>query len=296
MVNNLKIQMKQLYKNEKAKTEIMGLYDEKLKSLQIDYQEIDIKTSFGNTRVIKTGNENGLPIVLFHGINAGAPLTLEAVKELRKDYLLYAIDTIGQATKSDANRIDISDNSYALWVEETLKYLNISNAYFIGISYGAYILQKVISHNPEMVTKCIFVVPSGLVNGKFGASMLKLTFPLIRFLMTKKDEHLRKFLKAFVPEKDEFMFRLQKALLTGLNMDYRRPQLLKEKDVEKYNNPVYMIVADNDVFFPGLEAVERAKQVFNNFRTAHVLKNSMHMPHKGNYTEIQQKIKLWLEE
>jgi hypothetical protein len=67
------------------------------------------------TRVVKTGNKDGNIVFLFHGINAGAPLTLEAVKELGKDYLLFAIDTIGQATMSDENRINIEDNSYALW-------------------------------------------------------------------------------------------------------------------------------------------------------------------------------------
>ena len=126
--------------------------------------------------------------------------------------------------------------------------------------------------------------------------MIKLTFPLVRFLITKKDAHLKKFIKAFVPEEDEFMFRLQKALLTNLNMDYRRPILLREKDVKNFNNPVYMIVSDNDVFFPGLESIDRAKRIFNNFREAHILKNSKHMPNKEDYFEIQQKIKLWLEE
>lgn len=288
--------MKPLYKNAKAKTDIMCLYEEKLNSLQIDYTEVDVNTSFGKTRVIKTGNVNGNPIVLFHGINAGAPLTLEAVKDLRKDYFLYAIDTIGQATKSDENRIDINDNSYAQWASEVLNNLNISKADFIGISYGAYILQKLISYNPDMVSKCIFVVPSGLVNGKFGTSIVKLTFPLIRFLISKKDSDLRKFTKAFVPQEDDFMFRLQKALLLGMNMDYRRPTLLKEKDVRNFANPVYMIVADDDVFFPGSEAIDRAKALFKNFKEAYVLKNCKHMPNKENYFEIQHKIKDWLEE
>ena len=288
--------MKQLYKTPESKDLILSLYNEKLESLDIEYENIDVVTSFGRTRVVKTGNKDGNIVFLFHGINAGAPLTLEAVKELGKDYLLFAIDTIGQATMSDENRINIEDNSYALWADEILKKLNIKDAYFIGISYGAYILQKLISYKPELVTKCIFVVPSGLVNGKFGASMIKLTFPLVRFLITKKDAHLKKFIKAFVPEEDEFMFRLQKALLTNLNMDYRRPILLREKDVKNFNNPVYMIVSDNDVFFPGLESIDRAKRIFNNFREAHTLKNSKHMPNKEDYFEIQQKIKLWLEE
>ena len=287
--------MKNLYKNEQAKTAIMSLYEEKLKSLQIDYEEIDVNTSFGKTRIIKTGNESGKLIVLFHGINAGAPLTLEAVKDLRKDYLLFAIDTIGQATMSDENRINIKDNSYAIWAEEVLSQLRIKEAFFIGISYGAYILQKLVKYKPVIVKKCIFVVPSGLVNGKIGVSITKLSLPLIRFLITKKDAHLKKFIKAFVPEADEFMFRLQKALLTGLNMDYRRPILLEEKDVQNFISPVYIIVADNDVFFPGYEAINRVKKIFKNFKEAHILKQCKHMPSKVDYLEIQQKIKDWIE-
>lgn len=288
--------MKPLYKSEAAKQEILNLYHEKLSSLNIEYSTIDVTTAFGKTRVIKTGNEQGKTLVLFHGINAGSPLTLEAVKELRNDYLIYAIDTIGQATMSDENRINITDNSYALWANEVLEKLQIQSAIMIGISYGAYILQKLISHFPNTATKSIFVVPSGLVNGKFGPSMLKLTFPLIQFQITKKDKHLRKFLSAFVAPDDEFMFRLQKAQLTGLNMDYRRPVLLKEKDVEKYQNPVYMIVADNDIFFPGLEAIERAKKLFKNFKESYVIENCKHMPSKGDFAIIQEKLRKWIEE
>ena len=157
-------------------------------------------------------------------------------------------------------------------------------------------LQKLITYNPEMVGKCIFVVPSGLVNGKFMESMSRLSFPLMKFLFTKKDSDLKKFISAFVPEDDEFMFRLQKALLTGLNMDYRRPTLLKKEDVQNFNGSVYMIVADDDVFFPGQDAVEKAKAIFRNFKAAHVLKGSKHMPSKENYPEIQEKIKQWIEE
>lgn len=288
--------MKPLYKNKEAKQKLMALYNEKLESLKIEYENIDVQTSFGKTRVIKTGNPDGKKIVLFHGINAGAPLTLEAVKELRSDFQLFAVDTIGQATMSDENRINILDNSYGVWSNEVLEQLDIDSAIFIGISYGSYILQKLISYRPEKVSKCIFVVPSGLVNGKFLESMIKLSIPLTKFLITKKDAHLREFTKAFVPEDDEFMFRLQKALLTGLNMDYRRPVLLKAEDVQKFSNPVYMIIADDDVFFPGFEAIDRAKSIFKNFKEAHVLKNCKHMPDNSTYLEIQEKIKSWISE
>jgi len=66
----------------------MSLYDEKLESLNIEYTKLDIHTKYGRTRILKTGNPNGKPIVLLHGFNAGAPLTLEAIKEIRNTFTL----------------------------------------------------------------------------------------------------------------------------------------------------------------------------------------------------------------
>ena len=287
--------MTSIYKSKEAKEIVMNLYEEKLESLQIDYDEIDVNTSFGQTRIIKTGNRKGKKLILFHGIHAGAPLTIEAVKELREDYLLIAIDTIGQATKSDETVLNIKDDSYAIWIDEVLEELEITSANFIGISYGAYILQKLITYKPKKIKKCIFVVPSGLVNSAVLPSLKKLSFPLIRFMITKKDNHLKSFIKAFVPEEDTFMFRMQKALFSGVNIDFRRPILLEEKDVSHFTNPVYMIVADNDIFFPGDKAEKRAKSIFKNLKEVHYLKDCKHMPRKKDHSEIQAKIKEWIQ-
>ena len=286
--------MSAIYRSEQAKIDIMKLYDEKLKSLNIDYTEIDIDTQFGRTRVVKTGNPNGKPIVLFHGFSAGAPLTLEAIMELRDTYTLLAVDTIGQATKSAETKMNIKDDSYGIWANEVIEKLNINEVNVIGISYGAFIVQKLITHKPELVGKCIFVVPSGIVNGNIWESITKLTIPLMRFKMTKKEEHLRAFIKAFVPDGDDFLFRLQKALLTGIYLDTRVPKLLKRKNVEHFDSPVYIITVSNDIFFPGKKMAERSKSLFNNLQEVHVLKGSKHMPGRETFGEIQLKIKEWV--
>lgn len=286
--------MKSLYKNSFSKKQIIELYEEKLNSLGIDYEEIDVNTSYGKTRVIKTGNTKGQIVILFHGINAGAPVALEAVKELSKKYLFYAIDTVGQTTKSAENRIDIKGNDYAVWADEVLEQLSIQEANVIGISYGAYILQKLMIYKPDRLNKSILIVPSGLVNGSVGVSIKKLTLPLIKFKITKKEKDLKLFIKAFVPEEDEYMTRLQKILLSGVNMDYRRPLLLQKKDVEHFKKPVFIMTAENDVFFPGDIAIDRAKSIFQNLKDIHIIKGSKHMPSADKFPEIQQKIEQWI--
>jgi hypothetical protein len=57
-----------------------------------------------------------------------------------------------------------------------------------------------------------------------------------------------------------------------------------------------MIVADDDVFFPGTDAINRAKAIFKNFREAHFLKNCKHMPCIDRYPEIQLQVKTWIQQ
>ncbi|MDO5988650.1 alpha/beta hydrolase [Flavivirga amylovorans] len=273
----------------------MKLYEEKLEHLNIEYIKIDVDTQFGRTRVIKTGNTDGKKIVLFHGYNAGAPVTLEAIKELRNSYCLYAIDTIGQATKSAETKMNIKDASFALWADEVLEKLNINTCSIIGISYGAFILQKLITYKPERVDKCIFVVPSGIVKGDIWESITKLTIPLIRYKITKKEKHLKTFLDAFVPEEDKFMYKMLKLMMDGVKLDTRIPSLLKRKHVEHFNKPVYIIAASDDIYFPGKKIAKKSKSLFNNLKEVYLLKNSKHMPSQETFGDIQLKIREWID-
>ena len=288
--------IKSIYRSPEAKRKVLELYEKKAKSLDFPYQEKDIATSFGNTRVLISGNKEGKKLVLFHGVHAGSPLALESIRNLQSSFHIYTIDTIGQATKSAETTINIKDDSFAIWADEVLDNLSITKADFLGVSYGAFILQKLITHRPQRVNSCIFIVPAGLANGDLWPSLTKLTLPLIRFQKTKKDEDLWKFIRHFVPQDDQYMFDFQKAILLGVHMDYRRPGILQKKDVAHFTNPVYMIVADNDVFFPAKKAVKQARNVFNNLKEVHVLKNCKHMPNPSHFPEIEEKIRTWIDQ
>ncbi|MEM6726149.1 MAG: alpha/beta hydrolase [Bacteroidota bacterium] len=281
------------YKSEAARKQIMDLYDLKLASLDIKYTNLDIPTRFGRTRVIRTGDPANRPLVIFHGIHAGAPLTLEAIKELNDSLCLYAIDTVGQATKSEATKLNINGPDFGLWADEVFEAFPFDQADVIGVSYGGFIAQKLMVHHPERINRCVFVVPAGLANGDFGTSMRQLSWPLMRYILTKKDEHLAQFLSAFSGD-DEHHFQFQKALLTGVKMDYRRPGILKAKDVTGFDRPVYLIVAGQDVFFPADRSIQKAKQVFASLKAVHILDGSKHMPGPDDFPVIQSLIRSWL--
>lgn len=286
--------MKSIYKSSQAREEILLFYDQKAQSLNFPFTEKDVLTSFGKTRVLISGKEGGKVIVVFHAIHAGAPLTMECIKNLEKDYKIYAIDTVGQATKSAETTINPKDDSFALWADEVLEKLNIEKADFIGVSYGAFIIQKLIKHKQHKIGKCIFVVPCGFANSDPWSSLTKLILPQVKFQLTKKESDLRKFLRSFAPEDDKFMFEFQRAILKGMHLDYKRPPILQKKDVEGFSNPVYLIVADEDIFYPAQKCINQAKLVFQNVGDVHILKGSKHVPHNKYFEEIEKKIHEWL--
>ncbi len=286
--------MASIYKNNQVKTDLMHLYDEKLESLNIDYTNIDAVTSFGRTRVVKTGNSKGKKIILFHGYNAGAPITLEAVKGLLNIYCFYVIETIGQATKSEEKAMNIKDDSFALWAIEVFEKLKIEKLNVIGISYGAFIVEKLITYKPQHIEKCILVVPSGIVNGNIWESLKKLTFPLLRWHVTKSENHLRSFLNAFAPIEDEFLYNMLSSIMKGVKLDTRIPKLLKPKNIKHFKAPVYILASKNDVYFPGEKIARRSKELFPNLKEVYLLQNSKHMPSKKAYSVIQKKIKEWV--
>jgi pimeloyl-ACP methyl ester carboxylesterase len=287
--------MKSIYKTQEDKSILLSLYHKKLSAFKGFTNSLFIDTRFGKTHVLQSGKKDGQPLIVFHGINAGAPLTLEAIIGLGDTYCLYVIDTIGQVGLSDENRLNIKNNSFALWTKDIMYKLNIATASFIGVSYGGYILQNVLMHQSSLVSKAIFVVPSGFANGPIGTSLKKLSLPLIRFLISKKSHYLKQFLSAFYSNISEDDLLFHRHILLGTFMDYRRPPLLKPSQVAHVESPVYCIVASDDVFFPGEKTLKRCALCFKNFSGSFLLNESKHMPKTSSYPSIQSQIDIWLK-
>jgi pimeloyl-ACP methyl ester carboxylesterase len=285
-----------LYKSESSRQVIMALYEKKLQELRVAYKSIVVPTSVGDTHVLVAGSPTLPPIVLLHGLNAGAALTLEVLQELTYQYCVYAIDTIGQTNKSAEVILPVHDESYGIWLHEVVKGLHIDRAIYVSVSYGAFVLQKLIAYKPEIIEKVIFVVPSGLANSDKWSYTRQLLIPMLTYWITKKEQHLLRFLSAFYTEIDADSVALQRELLSGVNMDFRRPPEFGTKQADRLDAPVFAILAQNDVFFPASKTLKRCQELFKNFREAQVLDGIKHVPSPKQYPQIVAQIEKWLQE
>jgi pimeloyl-ACP methyl ester carboxylesterase len=110
-----------MFKSEKGKKEILHLYDEKLKSLNIDYEYLTVQTSFGKTNIIATGDPANPPIIIVHGSNGCAPIALETYANLHKTYRVFAVDVLAQPNKSAETRLSMKDDSYGRWMNQIIQ-------------------------------------------------------------------------------------------------------------------------------------------------------------------------------
>ncbi len=70
-----------IYKNAKAKAQVLASYDRQIRELQIPYQDIFVETSFGRMHLTVCGDWKNCDFLLPH-------------------FHVYAVDTIGHPGKS----------------------------------------------------------------------------------------------------------------------------------------------------------------------------------------------------
>jgi len=104
-----------VYKNLESKKAMLSLYDTQMSSLNIGYEDLVVNTRFGDTHVVRLGNPDGDPIVLFHGGNSTTPFSLKDFLFLSNDYLLFAPDTIGHPGKSAETVLSAKNMEHGIW-------------------------------------------------------------------------------------------------------------------------------------------------------------------------------------
>lgn len=179
-----------IYKDEKGKEEIVLLYDQQLKRLSIPYSDRWVSTSFGNTHLVETGNQEGVPLLVFHGGNATTAYNLLACDFLLNDFHIYAVDTIGHPGKSAEVSLSPYNYDYGKWASEVISAIGYESICCFGGSFGAGIIAKTMCVAPKKVKRAVLYVPSGIKNAPAVNSM-SMMLPMIMYWITHKDKWLK---------------------------------------------------------------------------------------------------------
>lgn len=272
-------EMDTIYKTKQGEKILRDLYDRQVESLGVEYKDIFVDTRFGKTHILKVGNPNAKPILLFHGGNSTAAYSLKQNLHLIEDYLVYAPDTIGHPGKSDQRVLSSNSLEYGEWASDVIDSLGFEEMICMGESFGGGILAKLMCISPEKITKAILLVPAGIDNASKSKLIFSMGIPMMMYMVTKKEKW---FEKAFSPMTtngepiDKETLKMIRTSFHNVKVNPNMPSNIEEEDIKNYQAPTLLLAGEKDVLFPGEKVIQRAKEIIPNVET-HLLQGCGHL-------------------
>jgi len=269
---------KTIYTSADGRRKILALYDSQLKRLGHDYSDIWADTSFGRTHIIRTGNPEGIPLLVFHGGNSTTAYTLLSCGFLMKDFLIYAVDTIGHPGKSAPVSLSPKNYDYGKWAGKVIDSLGYKSMRCFSGSFGAGIIAKTMCICPEKVEKAVLYIPSGINNAPSAAS-IKMALPMMMYLITHKDKWLRRTLMPLTVSENDItddLYETAKMSITYTKVKAGMPSNASAKLIGRCSAKTLVMAAEKDCLFPAKRVLPRAKKIIRNC-SVYLLRGRGHM-------------------
>jgi pimeloyl-ACP methyl ester carboxylesterase len=139
----------------------LAAYDAAMKFWPVPYEELEIPSRFGMTHVIASGPKDAPPLVLLHGYDATSLMWAPNIADFSQEYRVYALDVMGQPSKSIPTEPIRNPGDYAVWLAETLNGLHLDCVFLVGQSYGGWLALNFAIAAPERVRKLVLLSPGG---------------------------------------------------------------------------------------------------------------------------------------
>jgi pimeloyl-ACP methyl ester carboxylesterase len=154
-----------IYRSDAVRAEFHRLYDEKMAGWPLPYEDRFLDTDYGKIHVIVSGAEDGPPMLLLHASGVAGWSWKSNAEALGARYRLFAIDTIGDAGKSeysDLGHILRTRADQAALYDDIMARLGITGAaVVVGASEGGFIASNLAVHRPDRVERLILLGPMG---------------------------------------------------------------------------------------------------------------------------------------
>ena len=282
--------MKTLYKTNSGKEEIIKLYDNKLKELNISYEEKKVNTKFGSTHLIITGKATNPPIIIIHGSNGCAPIALETYANLSKQFQVFAVDVLAQPNKSAETRLNMKDTSYGEWMNEIIDKLELQEVTLAGFSFGGLIILKTLEFKEDKIKEVFLSAPAYIVNGNPLKALFKVFIPMKRYMKSLDSKFIEQFLAEVFTDRDEFALKYLAKVFQYFEMDFTPVPVIKTKAAKQITTPITLFAAKNDIMFPGSKMIKRATKIFPSLKKQVMLKDSKHVQNQKDNLVIEDLI------
>ncbi|MFD3508486.1 alpha/beta fold hydrolase [Nocardia sp. NPDC058666] len=184
------------FTSEEAKATFLSVYDAIAAKWPVPSTTVDVETSFGTTRVRKSGKGEGAPIMLLPGIGGNGLVWSRFIKDLARDHVVYTPDVMGWAGKCVQTAPLRDAEDIAKWMGEVIVGLGEDRVHLVGNSLGSWLAGATGVYRSERLASLTLFEPSAATFAKPRWSLL---FKFITAGMRPTPEKMRKFTKWLMP-------------------------------------------------------------------------------------------------
>jgi pimeloyl-ACP methyl ester carboxylesterase len=159
------------YKSDEGARAVRERYLEILKRWPVPNEQLRVPTRHGETFVIACGEKTEPPLLLLHGSAGNSAMWMGDIRAWAEHYRVYSIDVIGEAGLSAPTRPSLASEEYALWLDDVLKALSISQTSIVGVSLGGWLALDYGTRRPQRVARLALICPGGVGRQKIAIVM-----------------------------------------------------------------------------------------------------------------------------
>lgn len=258
------------FKTSEGEAAFLAAYDAGMESWPVPYEEIEVPGRFGITHVVACGPEDAPPLVLLHGYMGTLLMWLPYIANFSEAYRVYAVDTMGQPSKSIPGEPVRDAVDYAAWVGETLDGLNLDRASFAGISFGGWLTLNFAMTAPERVRKIALLSPAA----SFQSHTLQFTLRGMLSGVVPTRGMMNSFMKWMgieaTPGDTATKDFLDMTWIGGSNFrmppETRRimPTVFTDDELRTLHMPVLLLIGEHEVLYDAAAALNRARRLMPN--------------------------------
>ena len=250
----------------------MAAYESMFSLWKVPYDSIEVRTSYGSTHINVSGPGDGYPLVLLHATGLSSTAWFANIAELSAKHRIYALDVIGDAGKSVADRLMLRRTDYAQWLREVFDELNIESGSLLGHSYGGWLTLNMALAYPERLQKIVLLAPAASI---YPMNLLTNLGSRLPFKIRPPARFVFKMIASKGTVFEETFIHLMEMVTRYCVPATMFPTLYSEEELRQVKLPALLLIGAGEKIYDPKKALRRAQRLMPNL-TAEIIPNAGH--------------------
>ena len=228
------------------------------------HEDLDVPTRFGQTRVRRSGEGPGVPLVMVHPTAGSSVGWYPVIEPYCQGRVVYTPDTMGTAGRSVQTEPFDSEADLATWLDDVLDALDLPEVHTLGYSEGGWVATLHAAHTtrPQRLRSLTLIEPSGVLERIPPRLWLSMLGGALRVVLARDKTRAVRRLNAGMNgggyELTDGQIELLLASMTTFHQRLPRPRPLADDQLRRITAPSLLVLGEQTKLLHPKSAAARA--------------------------------------